>query len=98
MAGGLERHEPLFQALYDALLARNATSPFAQADETRWMVFAAQEGKMGYRWCLWVFLGEDTMAFCLDPTRSYEVLEGHFAADARVVLIVDRYSAYKAMA
>jgi transposase len=98
VADGLKRLEPLFEPLYDALLKRNAASPVAQADETRWMVFVVQEGKAGYRWWLWVFLGEDTVAFRLDPTRSHEVPEGHFPADARVVLMVDRYSAYKAMA
>jgi transposase len=98
VSGGLERLEPLFQPLYDALLERNAVSSFAQADETRWMVFAAQEGKTGYRWWLWVFLGEDTVVFRLDPSRSHEVPEGHFPADARAALMVDRYSAYKAMA
>jgi len=98
VAGGLERLEPLFQRLYDALLARNAISAFAQADETRWMVFVDLDGKTGYRWWLWVFLGEDTVVFRLDPSRSHEVPEGHFPADAHVVLMVDRYSAYKAMA
>src|SRR5215210_3279266 len=98
VAGGLERLEPLFRPLYDALLRRNAESGFAQADETRWMVFIVLEGKTGYRWWLWVFLGADTVVFRLDPTRSHEVPEGHFPADARVVLMVDRYSAYKAMA
>jgi transposase len=98
VAGGLERLEPLFQPLYDALLARNAAAAFAQADETRWMVFVTQDGKVGYRWWLWVFLGEDTAVFRLDPTRSHDVPEGHFPAEARVVLMVDRYSAYKAMA
>src|SRR4051812_594676 len=98
VAGGLERLEPLFQPLYDALLKRNAAAAFAQADETRWMVFVVQEGKTGYRWWLWVFLGEDTVAFRLDPTRSHEVPEGHFPADADMVLMVGRYSAYKAMA
>jgi transposase len=98
VAGGLERLEPLFQPLYEALLARNAESAFAQADETRWMVFIDLEGKTGHRWWLWVFLGEDTVVFRLDPSRSHEVPEGHFAAGAHVVLMVDRYSAYKAMA
>jgi len=98
VAGGLERLEPLFQPLYDALLRRNAAAAFAQADETRWMVFVVREGKAGYRWWLWAFLGEDTVAFRLDPTRSHDVPEGHFPADADVVLMVDRYSAYKAMA
>ena len=98
VAGGLERLEPLFQPLYDALLTRNAAAGFAQADETRWMVFVAQEGKTGHRWWLWVFLSEDTVVFRLDPTRSHDVPEGHFPADARVVLMVDRDSAYTAMA
>ena len=98
VADGLRRLEPLFRPLYDALVVRNARSAFAQADETRWMVFIDLEGKTGYRWWLWVFLGEDTVAFRLDPTRSHDVPEGHFPAGARVVLMVDRYSAYKAMA
>ena len=98
VAGGLERLEPLFQPLDDALLRRNAAAAFAQADETRWMVFVAREGKTGYRWWLWVFLGEDTVAFRLDPNRSHDVPQGHFPADAETVLMVDRYSAYKAMA
>ena len=98
VAGGLERLEPLFQPLYDSLLKRNSAAAFAQADETRWMVFVVKEGKTGYRWWLWVFLGEDTVVFRLDPTRSHDVPEGHFPADANVVLMVDRYSAYKAMA
>jgi transposase len=98
VAGGMERLEPLFQPLYDALVVRNAQAAFAQADETRWMVFTDLEGKTGYRWWLWVFLGADTVVFRLDPTRSHEVPEGHFPTNARVVLMVDRYSAYKAMA
>jgi transposase len=62
------------------------------------MVFITHRAKTGHRWWLWVFLGEDTVAFRLDPTRSHEVPQGHFPGDARAVLMVDRYSAYKAMA
>lgn len=97
VASGLERLEPLFKPLHEVLLKRNAASPFAQADETRWMVFVSQEGKTGYRWWLWTFLGEDTVVFRLDPTRGHNVPEGHFPTDARTVLMVDRYSADKAM-
>src|SRR5205085_2926290 len=53
VAGGLERLGPLFQPLYDALVRRNATAAFAQADEARRMVFVARGGKAGYRWWLW---------------------------------------------
>lgn len=95
---GLQRLEPLFTPVYEALLSRNAQSAYVQADETRWLVFIVQEGKTGHCWWLWVFVGKDTVVFRLDPHRSHDVPEGHFAEDARVVLMVDRYSAYKAMA
>jgi transposase len=98
VADGLRRLEPLFQPLYEALLARNAQSAYMQADETRWLVFIVQEGKTGHCWWLWVFLGQDTVAYRLDPHRSHDVPEAHFPADASLVLMVDRYSAYKAMA
>ena len=50
VTGGLERLEPLFQPLDDAVRSCHAAAAFAQADETRWMVFVAQEGKTGHRW------------------------------------------------
>jgi transposase len=96
--GGLELLEPLFTSVYEALLARSAQASFAQADETRWLVFIEHEGKVGHRWWLWVFLSADTVVFRLDPSRSHNVPEGHFAAEACLVLLVDRYSGYKAMA
>jgi transposase len=98
VASGLERLEPLFRSRSDALPRRNAESGFARADETRGMVFIVLEGKTGSRWWLWAFWGADTVVFRLDPTRSHEVPAGHFPADAHVVLMVDRDSAYKAMA
>jgi transposase len=98
VAGGLQRLEPLFTPVYEAVLARNAQAPFAHGDETRWSVFIEQEGKSGHRWWLWVVVSQDTVAFRLDPSRSHTVPEGHFAADASLVLMVDRYAAYKAMA
>jgi transposase len=98
VTGGLQRLEPLFTPLYEAVLARNAQTPFAHGDETRWSVFIEQEGKCGYRWWLWVVVSEDTVAFRLDPSRSHTVPESHFAADASLVFMVDRYAAYKAMA
>jgi transposase len=97
IADGLKRIEPLLEPIYAALSARNVQSAFHHADETRWLVFAEKQGKRSYRWWLWVFAGEDTVIYVLDPTRSHDVPEGHFPADAEGVLIVDRYSAYKAM-
>lgn len=45
-----------------------------------------------------MFLSKDSVVFRLDPSRSHEVPEGHFAAEACLILMVDRYSASKAMA
>lgn len=103
VADGLKRLEPMFVPLYEAFLARAPAAGFAQADETRWLVFIEQSGKTGFCWWLWAFLTEELAVFRLDPTRSHDVPDRHFAARARspdespLVLLVDRYSAYKAM-
>ena len=80
---GLKRISPLLEPVYEAILARNAESFYRQADETRWSVFVEQEGKSGFH---------------IEPTRSHDVPEGHYADKAQGILMVDRYSAYKAMA
>ena len=95
---GLQRLQPLFTPIYEALVERNRTSPYQQADETRWLVFVDQEGKQGHRWWLWVFNGQDTAVYVLDQRRSHDVPEGHFTAGISVVLMVDRLASYKAMA
>jgi transposase len=98
VADGLHRLEPLFHGLYEALIARSRVSAFHQADETRWLVFVAKEGKTGHGWWLWVIGSAEVAVYILDPSRSHEVPETHFPQNARGVLLVDRYSAYKAMA
>jgi len=52
---------------------------------------------MGHRWWLWLFAGEDSIAFVLDPSRSHDVPQSNFPDDVQGVLMVDRYSSYKAM-
>jgi len=98
VADGLRRLEPLFTPVYDALLTRNGKAVYKQADETRWFVFVDQDGKSNHCWWLWAFLGEDSVVYRLDPSRSHEVPENHYPADAEGVLMVDRLSSYKAMA
>jgi transposase len=95
---GLERLQPLFLPIYQALQERNRLSAYQQADETRWLVFVDKDGKQGHRWWLWVFRGKDTVVYVLDPRRSHDVPEGHFTAGISIVLMVDRLASYKAMA
>jgi transposase len=95
---GLRRLQPLFEPILVALQERQRQSLLTQGDETRWLVFSEQEGKVGHTWWLWVFGSSDAVVYVLDPWRSHDVPEKHFPKHARGVLLVDRYSAYKAMA
>jgi transposase len=94
---GLHRLEPLFAPLLEALVERNRRSHYQQADETRWLVFVEQQGKVGFGWWLWVFNSDDSVVYILDASRSHQVPEDHYPEQARGVLMVDRYGAYKAM-
>ncbi len=94
---GLMRIEPLLTPVYNALRMRQAISAYSHADETRWHVFVEKTRKKGHLWWLWLFAGEDTVVYVLDPTRSHDVPESHFGKAVEGVMVVDRYSAYKAM-
>lgn len=94
---GLQRLEPLLAPILQALCQRNRQSHYKQADETRWLVFVEQQGKVGFGWWLWAFTSEDTVVYLLDASRSHHVPEDHYPPQAGGVLMVDRYSAYKAM-
>lgn len=94
---GLKRIEPLFTPLYEAICARHVQSAYFQADETRWKVFVEKAGKTGHLWWLWLFAGEDSVVYVLDPSRSHDVPQTHFPDHVQGVMMVDRYSGYKAM-
>jgi transposase len=94
---GLSRLQVLLEPIYRAIQERNRLGDLHQSDETRWRVFVALEGKEGYGWWLWVLSGPDTVAYLLDAGRDHTVPEGHYQAESRGVLVVDRYAAYKAM-
>jgi len=94
---GLKQLEVLLRPIVEALKERNSAGDLHQGDETRWRVFIALDGKEGFGWWLWVVLGPDTVIYLLDASRSHTVPENHFRAASRGVLVVDRYSAYKAM-
>jgi len=94
---GLRQLEVLLRPIYQTLRQRNPQGELHQGDETRWRVFVALEDKQGYGWWLWVVLGPDTVIYLLEASRSHTVPENHFRAESRGVLVVDRYSAYKAM-
>src|SRR3954451_11869069 len=98
LTDGLQRLLPLFEPLYDHLIEHSQQQTLWHADETRWLVFATWEGKVGHRWYLWVFHAADVVVFVLSPGRSHEVPEEHFGPVEEGILVVDRYAAYPAMA
>lgn len=102
VTGGLKALAPLFKPLYAAIrqqqLSELKDSP-CHADETRWQVFILIEGKSGYRQYLWVFRTPSVTYYVLDPTRSASVPIAHFkTVEDRIIIVCDRYSAYKCLA
>ena len=98
LTDGLQRLLPLFEPLDDLLVEHSQEQTLWHADETRWLVFVICEGKVGYRWYLWVFHAADVVVFVLSPGRSHETPEEHLGPVEEGILVVDRYAAYQAMA
>ena len=94
---GLKRLVPLFEPLYEAFVAHSQQQTLWHADETRWQVFATIEGKVGYRWYLWVFHSAPVVVFVLDSGRAHDVPEDHLGPVEEGILVVDRYAAYGAI-
>ena len=71
-------------------------------DETRWMVFEAIEGKVGYRWYLWIMQSASVVYYRVAPGRGADVPKAHFAGLSagmeQAILVCDRYIAYKCLA
>jgi transposase len=97
LAEGLQRLVPLLTPLTAALVQQQRQEDQWHADETRWSVFVFVAGKVGHRWYLWMIRSATAVVFILVPGRGHDVPEAHFGPEARGILIVDRYSAYKAL-
>jgi transposase len=95
---GLKRLAPLFEPVYEALGERSRQSSWWQADETRWNVFETTKTKSTFNWYLWVFASIESVVYVMDPTRATDVIESHLGLLVEGILLVDRYSAYKAYA
>src|SRR5215813_12712284 len=102
LTDGLQRIKVLFEPLMPVLYERQMTEKLFHGDETRWEVFEEVAGKTGHRWYLWVMQSASVVYYCMAPGRGADVPKGHFAklrkALVEVVLVCDRYSAYKSLA
>jgi transposase len=97
LSGGLKRLGEVIQPLYVKILEQSRSANRWKMDETRWLVFAEVNGKIGYRWWLWVVVTQDTCVYILDPSRSADVPKNHLGEEAEGILNADRYKAYQAL-
>lgn len=100
VTGGLRKLAPLFEPMMEGLYVKQMSEALFHNDETRWEVFVDIEGKVGSRWYLWVTRSPSVVFFVLDPSRSTAVPGAHFAGLQQecVIIVCDRYSAYKKLA
>jgi transposase len=102
LTGGLKRITPLFTPLMDVLINKQLTEALFHNDETGWKVFERIEGKVGYRWWLWVTQSPSVVVYTLAPSRSGDIPIAYFSALDKhleqVIVVCDRYSGYKRLA
>ncbi len=99
LANSLKRFVPLFDPLYEAILAHQNRTTLRHADETGWRVQEFRDTGRSSRAWLWVSVSKDSVYYIIDPSRSAEVAMILFRDTAcTVFLVCDRYSAYKTLA
>lgn len=102
LTNGLRRIAALFEPVMPELYGRQMGEKLFHGDETRWEVFEEVEGKVGHRWYLWVMQSASVVFYRMAPGRGADVPKTHFAKLQKdlvdVVLVCDRYSAYKCLA
>jgi transposase len=102
LTDGLQKIAVLFEPVMIQLYERQMSEKRFHGDETRWEVFEEVDGKTGHRWYLWVMQSASVVFYRMAPGRGADVPKAHFAKLHKdlvdVVLVCDRYSAYKCLA
>ena len=99
MTDGLKRLTPLFEPVYQKLVEHSQKQKLWHADETRWLVFVTCEGKVGYRWYLWVFHCRGSRwSLCWRPWVARMRFPKSTSGQRKSgIMVVDRYKAYPAI-
>ena len=100
IAGGLKILKKIFQPIYDSLYNHQMTEDRFHNDESSWKVFETVDNKIGNRWWLWVSRSVSVVYFQIAPGRGANVPVEYFKniQQQKVIVICDRYSAYKSLA
>ena len=65
-------------------VASYLTERLFHGDETRWKVFQEIEGKIGYRWYLWLTRSASVVFFWMNPGRGAKVIKEHMTGLVRM--------------
>ena len=96
LADSLKRFAPLFEPLFEAILAHQNNSGLRHADETSWRVQELRCQDRSNRAWMWTSVSGDAVCFHIDPSRSAEAARKLFAGvRPDTVIVCDRYIAYK---
>jgi len=100
ITGGLKILKNLFQPVYDAFYSQQMTEERFHNDESGWKVFESIDDKIGNKWWLWVCRSPSVVFFQIAPGRGADVPVEHFqnTEKQKIIIICDRYSAYKSLA
>ncbi len=102
LTGGLKRIALMFKPLRRRLVEKQLSEELFHNDETGWKVFEAIEGKVGYRWYLWVTQSPSVVYYAMAPSRSGDIPIDHFSGLdehlEQVIVVCDRYGGYKRLA
>lgn len=102
LTGGLQKIAPLFEPLVNELVKKQLTEDLFHNDETGWKVFESIEGKVGYRWWLWVTQSRSVVYYTLAPSRSGDIPIKYFSGLDKhldqVIVVCDRYKGYLRLA
>jgi transposase len=109
LTGSLDRLGELLHPLAEAIRQHNGADTHLHVDETSWKVFVLVEGKTNYRHWVWVFVGKDSVAFYLKPSRGRDVVIEHLGLvrddtgrlalprDGELLLSSDFYTTYQSL-
>jgi transposase len=95
--GGFEKLLGYMMPLYEAIVAYNQSESRWNADETSWCRLLDDDEKKKRLFWMWVFVGKQSVAYVLDPTRSKKVPENHFKNTNEGIVNVDRYASYNVL-
>ncbi len=98
LADSAKRLLPLFETLYDAILAHQNEEKLRHADETSWRIQSLKEVGGSQRAWLWTSVSKDSVLFNIHRWRSSEAAKVLFVDSVDCIFLVcDRHGSYKKM-